>query len=74
MLLRAARDLSIDLRQSILVGDRCSDIAAANAAGLPQAFLLAGTETAACSGTYTPVNSLDTVAQWLVSRPAVVTA
>jgi D-glycero-D-manno-heptose 1,7-bisphosphate phosphatase len=74
MLFRAARDLSLDLRQSILVGDRCSDIAAANAAGLSHAFLMAGTEAAACSGTYTPVDSLDVVIDWLASRPVAVTA
>ncbi len=65
MLLRAARDLSLDLTQSILVGDRCSDIAAANAAGLQQAFLLAGTEDQPCSGSYEPVQSLSNVEYWL---------
>jgi D-glycero-D-manno-heptose 1,7-bisphosphate phosphatase len=58
MLLRAAKDLNLDLTQSILVGDRCSDIAAANAAGLRQAFLLAGTEPTPCQGTYLPIASL----------------
>ena len=65
MLRRAARDLSLDLTQSILVGDRCSDIAAANAAGLCQAFLLAGTEEQPCSGSYEPVQSLSNVEHWL---------
>jgi D-glycero-D-manno-heptose 1,7-bisphosphate phosphatase len=58
MLLRAAQDLNLDLTQSILVGDRCSDIAAANAAHLRQAFLLAGTEPSPCPGTYQPIASL----------------
>ena len=74
MLLRAARDLSLDLRQSVLVGDRCSDIAAANAASLRHAFLLAGTESATCSGTYELTESLNTVAHWLASQPVPVTA
>src|SRR5690242_15290253 len=43
MLRRGARELGIELAESVMVGDRCSDIAAANAAGLRQAFLLAGT-------------------------------
>lgn len=65
MLLRAARDLSLDLSHSILVGDRCSDVAAANAAGLRQAFLLAGTETGPCLGGHQIVASLDEVRAWL---------
>jgi D-glycero-D-manno-heptose 1,7-bisphosphate phosphatase len=65
MLLRAARDLDLDLAQSILIGDRCSDIAAAHAAGLRQAFLLTGTEPTTCPGTHTPATSLKEVADWL---------
>jgi D-glycero-D-manno-heptose 1,7-bisphosphate phosphatase len=67
MLLRAARDLSLDLSQSILVGDRCSDIAAANAARLRQAFLLQGTESTPCPGQATEVASLAEVEHWLRS-------
>jgi len=69
MLLRAARDLSLDLTQSILVGDRCSDIAAANAAGLRQAFLLAGTEEKPCLGPHKLVATLSEVQQWLQASP-----
>jgi len=65
MLLRAARDLSLDLSQSILIGDRCSDIAAANAAHLRQAFLLSGTEDAPCPGDAIPINALSEVQTWL---------
>jgi D-glycero-D-manno-heptose 1,7-bisphosphate phosphatase len=65
MLLRAARDLHLDLAQSVLVGDRCSDIAAANAANLRHAFLLAGTETEPCPGRYQPAASLSEVEHWL---------
>lgn len=67
MLLRAARVLGLDLPQSLLVGDRCSDIAAANAAGLRQAFLLRGTESGQCDGVYQAVDSLDAVTSWLLS-------
>ena len=69
MLLRAARDHALDLGRSILIGDRCSDIAAANAAHLRQAFLLAGTEPAACSGDYLPVRHLDEATMWLTRNP-----
>ena len=68
MLLLAARDLELDLSESILVGDRCSDIAAASAAGLRQAFLLAGTEPSSCNGGYLPVATLAEVEAWLMSR------
>ena len=68
MLRRAARDLSLDLTQSILVGDCCSDIAAANAAGLQQAFLLAGTEENPCPGQSIAVHSLTEVQAWLETR------
>jgi D-glycero-D-manno-heptose 1,7-bisphosphate phosphatase len=65
MLLRAAHDLNLDLATSILIGDRCSDIAAANAAGLRQAFLLAGTEPQPCPGTHRTLASLAELEHWL---------
>lgn len=65
MLLRAARDLNLDLAQSILVGDRCSDIAAAHAAGLRRAFLMRGTEPEPCARPYQLVESLSAVENWL---------
>lgn len=40
MLLLAAQELGIDLGQSIMVGDKASDIMAAIAAGIPKRFLL----------------------------------
>ena len=66
MLLRAARDLGLDLSASVMIGDRCGDIGAANAAGLHQAFLIGGTETAPCAGDYVPVQTLKEVEQWLM--------
>lgn len=65
MLLRAARDLGLDLQHSVLVGDRCSDLAAAKAAGLRMAFLLSGTELGACPGNYQPIETLAEVQAWL---------
>ena len=50
MLRRAVREFGVSLADSVMVGDRCSDIAAANSAGLKQAFLVAGTEQAGCGG------------------------
>ncbi len=69
MLLRAARDHALDLIRSVLVGDRCSDIAAANAAHLRQAFLLAGTEPGPCPGRYLPIQSLSEAESWLTGQP-----
>ena len=68
MLLRAARDLGLDLAASVMIGDRCGDVGAANAAGLRQAFLISGTETAACAGEYAGVTRLEEVEQWLLSN------
>ena len=65
MLLRAASEYGLDLAQSVMVGDRCSDVGAANAAGLRQAFLLSGTEAVACTGTFLEVETLAAVEAWL---------
>ena len=65
MLHRAARNHSIDLGQSILIGVRCSDIGAANAARLRQAFLIAGTESEPCSGDFQPITTLSEVEEWI---------
>ena len=65
MLLRAAREHGLDLSRSLLVGDRCSDIGAAHAAGLRQAFLLRGTEAGPCDGEATVIASLKEVEAFL---------
>jgi D-glycero-D-manno-heptose 1,7-bisphosphate phosphatase len=63
MLRRAALEHGLDLTRSVMVGDRCSDVGAANAAGLRKAFLLRGTETIPCPGEYESVGSLAEV-EW----------
>jgi D-glycero-D-manno-heptose 1,7-bisphosphate phosphatase len=68
MLRRAAREFGVSLADSVMVGDRCSDIAAANCAGLRQAFLIAGTEEAGCVGRYQQVRELGEVEQWLLDQ------
>jgi histidinol phosphatase-like enzyme len=70
MLTRAAKELTVELERSVMVGDRCSDIAAANAAGLRQAFLLLGTEMEECAGDYRAVTALHEVQEWLVVAAA----
>jgi D-glycero-D-manno-heptose 1,7-bisphosphate phosphatase len=68
MLRRGVKEFGVDLSESILVGDRCSDVGAANAAGLRQTFLISGTEGSACGGKYVMVDSLAEVERWLVER------
>ena len=68
MLRRGAREFGVDLSESVLVGDRCSDVAAANAAGLRQAFLMSGTESNECGGEFMKVDSLADVERWLVEQ------
>lgn len=68
MLRRGAREFAIELGKSVMVGDRCSDVAAANAAGLRQAFLMRGTEAKECGGEYLPVSGLDEVERWLMEQ------
>jgi D-glycero-D-manno-heptose 1,7-bisphosphate phosphatase len=70
MLLRAAREHGLDLAQSVMVGDRCSDVAAANAAGLRNVFLLRGTAadeggTVPCPGKYMAIGSLAEAEWWI---------
>jgi D-glycero-D-manno-heptose 1,7-bisphosphate phosphatase len=68
MLRRGASEFGVDLSQSVMVGDRCSDVGAANAAGLRKAFLISGTEAAGCDGEYARIESLGEVERWLVER------
>jgi D-glycero-D-manno-heptose 1,7-bisphosphate phosphatase len=49
MILQASKDHGIELSQSVLVGDRCSDIQAGAAAGIANLILLGGTEPAGCA-------------------------
>ncbi len=70
MLRRAAKDLGVELSASVMVGDRCTDVMAANAAGLRRAFLLAGTEAGECQGEYAAVSDLHQVQEWLVVAAA----
>ena len=66
MLRRAVTDLGISLADSILIGDRCTDVAAANSAALRQAFLIAGTENEnLCPGDFLPITALAEVESWL---------
>ena len=68
MLLRAAAEHAIVLTRSVLVGDRCSDIQAGAAAGVPYRFLLRGTEPGPCTScSYMPVDELITVTRWLAA-------
>lgn len=69
MILHASGDHGIDLRQSILVGDRCSDLQAGAAAGIPNLVLLRGTEPAGCvfAPPHAVVSALTEVIPYLIS-------
>jgi D-glycero-D-manno-heptose 1,7-bisphosphate phosphatase len=68
MLRRAARDLRLELSESVLVGARTIDVAAANAGGLRQAFLLRGSEQLTGGGANAAVSSLGEVEAWLAEQ------
>lgn len=67
MLLRAAREHGLDLTRSVLVGDRCSDLAAGHAAGLQSLFLIGTTEPDSCpvEFPYRHINALAAVEEVL---------
>jgi D-glycero-D-manno-heptose 1,7-bisphosphate phosphatase len=66
MILRATRDLNLDLQRSLLVGDRHTDMGAAQAAAIPTAFLLRGTEEVSeLPYSCQPVDSLSEISSWL---------
>lgn len=74
MLLQAAREHGIDLRRSLLIGDRCSDMQAGAAAGVGKLILLKGTEVSECGlpDNCIVVSGLPEVAAFLVpARPTV---
>jgi len=68
MLRRGAKEFGVQLGESVMVGDRCTDVGAANAAGLRQAFLIAGTEEEACAGACLRVSGLGEVEEWIRAR------
>ncbi len=49
MLLHASRDFSLDLARSVFIGDRCTDMAAGQAAGVGTLLLLEGVERGDCA-------------------------
>lgn len=72
MLLQAAAEHGIDLARSVLVGDRCSDLQAGNAAGVPKLFLFGTTEAGPCVAaiSYTVANTLFTIQAYLIATQA----
>lgn len=67
MILKAAAEHNLDLQRSVMVGDRCTDIAAGAAAGIPHLFLFGETEKQSCEGnvSYSQTNSLLVVESFL---------
>ncbi len=70
MLHRGAREFNLSLPDSVLIGDRCTDIAAAAAAGLRQAFLLGNTEPdTLCPHPFKRIQNLRQAELWLNHHP-----
>jgi D-glycero-D-manno-heptose 1,7-bisphosphate phosphatase len=73
MLLQGARDLSIDLEQSIMIGDKISDMQAGRAAGVGRCVLVKSghaldtTDLAHADATFLDLRE---AAAWLLGRPA----
>lgn len=67
MLRRGAAEFGLDLTKCVMIGDRCSDIGAANVGGLRKAFLIHGTEHRSCEGDFIAVSTLAEVEQWLIA-------
>jgi D-glycero-D-manno-heptose 1,7-bisphosphate phosphatase len=67
MLLRAAQEHGLDPARSVMVGDRCSDLAAGHAAGVPNLFLFGSTEPLPCplAVPYTHIHELNFVERHL---------
>ena len=67
MIVRAAAEHDLDLQRSVLVGDRCTDMLAGAAAGIPHLFLFGDTETKSCEGnvSYSHIKSLGFVETFL---------
>ncbi|WP_431285556.1 D-glycero-alpha-D-manno-heptose-1,7-bisphosphate 7-phosphatase [Humitalea sp. 24SJ18S-53] len=71
MLLEAARDLGLDLGESVMLGDRASDMLAALAAGVGHCLLVpaqVAERAAAPQGTLI-LDSVADAAAWLCARP-----
>ncbi len=69
MLLQAAAEHGLDVTRSVMVGDRCSDMAAGAAAGVPALFLLRGKEVCTQPGVR-PIARLEVVAAHLETMSA----
>ncbi len=67
MLLHAAREFQLDLTQSMFIGDRCTDMAAGEAAGVGTLLLLDGMEAEPCAQakSYRRIASLQEVVELL---------
>ena len=72
MLLRAAAEYDLDLARSVMVGDRCSDLLAGNAAGVRDLFLIGHTEESPCllPFAYHSVNTLFSIRKHLIATYA----
>jgi D-glycero-D-manno-heptose 1,7-bisphosphate phosphatase len=71
MLLQAQRDLNLNLSNSIMIGDKLSDIQAAIAAGVQKNFLFTSDNITPKNDSYEVINDLEDVAEYLLTNPRV---
>lgn len=67
MILRAAQEHGLDLARSAMIGDRCTDMDAGAAAGIPFLFLYGSTEEKNCTkeSLYRQIDTLEQVTPFL---------
>lgn len=68
MLLRAEKDLGLDLARSVLIGNKLSDIDAAQAAGLKNIILFSGVVKSVEPVPYIHLSSLQEIANYLFAH------
>jgi D-glycero-D-manno-heptose 1,7-bisphosphate phosphatase len=70
MLLQAALDLSIELKNSWIIGDRISDIDAGLAAGVRTVFITSGQDDARPTGSLHSAENLEQAINFIMSNSA----
>ncbi|MDA9626361.1 HAD family hydrolase [Pseudomonadota bacterium] len=71
MLLQAQKDLNLNLRNSIMIGDKLSDMQAGRAAGIQKNFLFTADVLDIKNDNYETINSLEDATEYLLSNAKV---
>jgi D-glycero-D-manno-heptose 1,7-bisphosphate phosphatase len=71
MLLQAQRDLNLNLSNSIMIGDKLSDIQAAISAGVQKNFLFSSDKMIAKNDSYQVINDFEEVADFILNNKSI---